>query len=77
MEQHRQDQKSFVLCVRNDGYEVDLDVGTIYLALPDEKAAERGRIRVVDESGEDYLYPRDFFTPVRLSEFARQASSIT
>ena len=67
----------FVLCVKNAGYEADLDVGTIYVALPDDGAAAHGRIRVIDESGEDYLYPQDFFTPVELSQSAKEALSAT
>lgn len=54
------------LCVRNQGYEVDLDVGTVYVVLADEKAAAFGRIRVIDESGEDYLYPQNYFTSLTL-----------
>ncbi|MGH7200237.1 MAG: hypothetical protein ACREJB_06505 [Planctomycetaceae bacterium] len=76
MKTHEPAASSFALCVKNDGYEVDLDVGTVYLILPDEKAAKRGRIRVVDESGEDYLYPHDYFQPVQLSQFARKAVSV-
>ncbi|MCW5771513.1 MAG: hypothetical protein KIT16_07765 [Rhodospirillaceae bacterium] len=45
----------------------------IYIALPDAKAARFKMIRVIDESGEDYLFPRDFFAPVRLERAARAA----
>lgn len=65
------------LCVRNQGYEVDLDVGTVYVVLPDEEATAHGEIRVIDESGEDYLYPQDYFTPVVLSQSAKEALSAT
>lgn len=53
----------FVLCVANMGCE-DLDVWKIYRVLPDAKAVEAGCLRVVDESGEDYLYPTDCFVQV-------------
>ena len=60
-------ERSLVLCIKNEGYEVDLQVGTIYLALPDKPAAGSGRLRIIDESGEDYLYPQGHFQPVSLS----------
>ena len=55
----------FVICLRNDDCE-DLLVGKIYQALPDEVAARDDYIRIVDESGDDYLYPADYFTPIDL-----------
>jgi len=67
---------TLVLCIKNDGYEADLDVGTVYLTIPDEVAFERGRIRVVDESEEDYLYPKEFFIPVELSKPAKDVLSV-
>lgn len=50
----------FVICVKNEDCE-DLELRKIYQTLPDEAAAEDGYIRVIDESGEDYLYPQDYF----------------
>jgi len=58
-------QSKFVLCVRNDGSE-DLEVRKVYQALPGLSAEREGYARVVDESGEDYLYPAEYFVPVRL-----------
>jgi len=55
----------FVICVANKGYD-DLDVWKIYRVMRDAKAAEVGCLRVVDESGEDYLYPADCFVSVSL-----------
>ena len=54
------------MCVENGGLE-DLEARKLYQVLPDRKAAREGYIRVVDESGEDYMYPSDLFVPVRLS----------
>ena len=54
-----------VVCVRNEGSE-DLELRKIYQALPDEAAAEDGYVRVVDESGEDYLYPKEYFVEADL-----------
>jgi len=66
---------SFVVCIRNDGYEGSLDIGKVYVLLPDHKAAKYGRVRIVDNEGEDYLYPVEFFMPVELSKPAKQAAS--
>ena len=56
----------FAVCVKNDGYLASLGLRKIYPVLPDEKAAKHGLIRVIDESGEDYLYPTDFFVPIEV-----------
>ena len=63
----------FVLCVRNRGYAASLDLRKIYRRLVDAKASRLGLMRVVDESGEDYLYPDDFFVPLRLPAAALRA----
>jgi hypothetical protein len=54
----------FVVCVQNAEYPVSLELHKIYRVVPDPEAAADGDIRVVDESGEDYLYPASFFTPI-------------
>lgn len=58
--------KTYVLCVRNDGYPASLLVRRLYERVPDRSAAARGLVRVVDESGEDYLYPEKLFVPLAL-----------
>ena len=55
---------SFVICVRNEGFEASLDVRKLYRSLPDEEAETRSLIRIVDETGEDYLYPVELFAAV-------------
>ncbi|MGI8566957.1 MAG: hypothetical protein ACR2LZ_10810 [Pyrinomonadaceae bacterium] len=62
----------FVVCIRNEDCE-DLEVRKIYRVLPDKAAAEDGYIRVIDESGEDYLYPVSYFFPVELPQEAEEA----
>jgi hypothetical protein len=57
--------RSFALCVESGGME-DLEARKLYQILPDREAAREGYIRIVDESGEDYIYPSDLFVPVRL-----------
>jgi hypothetical protein len=55
-----------VLCLRNKGYEVSLERRKIYQVVADRDAAAHGQLRVIDESGEDYLYPATFFEPISL-----------
>ena len=57
--------RSFALCVEDGGME-DLEAPKVYQILPDRQAAREDYIRIVDESGEDYVYPSDLFVPVRL-----------
>jgi hypothetical protein len=54
----------FVLCVRNEGYPASLELRKVYRVLADERASERRQLRVIDESGEDYLYPEEYFVAV-------------
>lgn len=61
----------FVVCIKKDDCE-DLELRKIYEVLPDEKAAEDDYIRVVDESGEDYLYPAIYFYPVELPRIVQE-----
>ena len=56
----------FVLCIDNEGCD-DLEVRKIYEVLPDENALKDDYIRVIDESGEDYLYPANLFYPVEIA----------
>ena len=58
-------KKKFAICVRNDGAE-DLEIRKVYQILSDARAAKDKHVRVIDESGEDYLYPADFFIPLAL-----------
>jgi hypothetical protein len=62
----RRNKRVTFRCTCNRGYELSLRRGKIYVALPDRKAARFRMIRVIDESGEDYLFPKDYFVPVRL-----------
>jgi len=62
-----------VICVRNDGYEVSLELRKIYIAVPDAGAEKQGLRRVIDESGEDYLYPANFFVEIALPQPIRRA----
>jgi hypothetical protein len=65
--------KRLFICLDNAGYEVSLERLKIYVALPDAKAKRRGFLRIVDESGEDYLYPSEHFVAAELPVSTRRA----
>ena len=65
--------QQFVLCVKNDAYPASLEVRKVYRALQDPAASAKGFVRVIDESGEDYLYPADTFVAVNLPQAAIDA----
>ena len=62
----------FVVCLDNAGYDTSLDVRKIYRVLSDAKAEKAGMVRVVDESGEDYLYPKRLFGVIEISPSIRR-----
>jgi len=68
----------FAICLKNRGSE-DLIVRKVYQVLPDERAEKQGLLRIIDESGEDYLYPTDYFffldLPQRVERVLRQKVS--
>ncbi len=66
-------RKAFAVCIRNKGYEASLELRKIYQMLPDVEAAKHDQVRVVDESGEDYLYPESYFAEIELSQPLRRA----
>ena len=62
------DQHYFVVCTENGGYEASLELRKLYEVLADPEAAKHGQLRVIDESGEDYLYPESFFVGIDLPQ---------
>ena len=66
----------FALCIENKDCD-DLEKRKIYQVLPDEEAEKEGYIRVIDESGEDYLYPRSYFIAVQLPREAQEALQLS
>ena len=62
----RSKEHRFVICIRNDDYPASLETRKLYESLPDDEAAKHDQIRVIDESGEDYLYPASYFVAVDL-----------
>jgi hypothetical protein len=65
-------RRSWVVCVRNEGYEVSLERRKIYEVLPDADAEAHSQLRVVDESGDDYLFPARYFATIELSAAVRR-----
>ncbi len=66
-------KNELVICVANEGYEASLEKRKLYEKIPDEAASRHGQVRVIDESGEDYLFPSSYFVDVTLSEETEQA----
>ncbi|MGI8526178.1 MAG: hypothetical protein ACR2K5_08365 [Pseudolabrys sp.] len=65
--------KQLVICIDNDGYAASLEKRKIYVALRDAGADKHGLVRIIDESGDDYLYPKSFFRSVALPDAVRKA----
>ncbi len=65
----------FAICIDNSGYPVSLELHKVYRILPDEEAEREGELRVIDESGEDYLYSAERFLVIEVSEEAESALS--
>lgn len=62
----KQTINSYVLCIDNGGYPESLEVRKVYAVLPDDRAEARQYLRVIDETGEDYLYPSKYFVPIQV-----------
>jgi hypothetical protein len=69
-------EKKIVLCIRNDECE-DLELRKVYRVILDKKAAREGYLRIIDESGEDYLYPESYFIPLIIPTEAQDTLFVT
>ena len=69
----RQPRSSYMLCVRNRGYRASLELKKVYRQIADVWAHTHKLVRIVDESGEDYLYPRNYFVSIPIPKAARAA----
>ncbi len=65
--------QEFIICVNNREYEASLERWKVYVAIPDDLAKKQNLRRVVDESGEDYLFPSDYFVPLTLPKVVQDA----
>ena len=68
-------KRIFMLCIENRDCE-DLERRKVYQALPDDEASKEGYLRVIDESGEDYLYPESYFVPLQVPREAQEALQV-
>lgn len=66
-------EAQFAICIKNRNYPASLEVRKIYRVVPDAAAAAHKQMRVIDESGEDYLYPADYFVSIRLPQAVEKA----
>lgn len=69
----KRSEARFVLCVQNKDYPASLERRKIYQLLADAQASKHGQLRIIDESGEDYLYPEEYFVPIKLPQAAERA----
>ncbi len=60
--------RRFVICVDNSEYPASLELHKIYRVIPDKSALADGDLRIIDESGEDYLFPANYFIPIQLPQ---------
>jgi archaellum component FlaG (FlaF/FlaG flagellin family) len=69
--------KHYMICIDNHGYEASLETRKLYQVLTDKEAEKNSQVRVIDESGEDYLYPDKYFAPVRLPSVTKLKLELT
>jgi hypothetical protein len=69
----RKTKSQFVVCVDNSDYAASLEMHKIYRSVPDPDAETDGDVRIVDESGEDYLYSQDRFVPIKVPPLVRES----
>jgi len=69
----RAQSKQLVICIKNEGYPVSLEKRKIYVALRDPHSEKHGLLRIIDESGDDYLYPKTFFRSIALPQAIKKA----
>lgn len=68
MQKSKQNISDFVVCINNSDYPASLELHKIYRVIVDKEAEEEGDIRIIDESGEDYLYPSSYFVPIQVPQ---------
>ncbi len=76
MTQQPEQTPTLVICIRNTDYPASLEVRKVYEVVPDAQAAVHHMIRIIDESGEDYLYPEAYFLPLDLPPPIRVALNL-
>ena len=73
MKKNKKSSLEFVVCINNEDYPASLELHKIYRVIPDEDAAIDGDIRIIDETGEDYLYPASYFAPIKVPQVVEES----
>ena len=73
METSKETSHEFVVCINNENYPASLELHKICRMIPDEDAGAEGDIRIIDESGEDYLYPASYFIPISVPHIVEES----
>ena len=69
----REAEPQYVICIKNEDFPASLEIRKIYRCVADRAASKLSMIRVIDESGEDYLYPKDYFIALKLPRAVERA----
>ena len=73
MKKSKQNISDFVVCINNSDYPASLELHKIYRVIADKEAEEDGDIRIIDESGEDYIYPSSYFVPIQVPQTVEES----
>ena len=73
MHESKQNLSWFVVCINNEDYPASLELHKIYRVIADKEAEDEGDIRVIDESGEDYIYPSSYFVPIQVPQTVEES----
>ena len=73
MEKSKKMSQEFVVCINNEDYPASLELHKIYRVISDEDADAEGDLRIIDESGEDYLYPASYFVPINIPHIVEES----
>jgi hypothetical protein len=73
MQKSKQNLREFVVCINNSDYPASLELHKIYRVIADKEAEDEGDIRVIDESGEDYIYPSSYFVPIQVPQTVEES----
>ena len=73
MKESKQNFSEFVVCINNSDYPASLELHEIYRVIADKEAEDEGDIRIIDESGEDYIYPSSYFVPIQVPQTVEES----
>ncbi len=73
MQELKKNFSEFVVCINNSDYPASLELHKIYRVIADKEAEDEGDIRIIDESGEDYIYPSSYFVPIQVPQTVEES----